>query len=224
MLFFKEVENGLEHITKTITKHYPEKNPIFKELYSIHENINPGFEKERFEKAFFISELCHRGQNRYSGEPFFAHECRTAYLCNVLLSDSNVTLIGQLHDTVEDSKKPYNYALEIYNSFGKDVFFGVMGLSRLKSSTDQFGRLQAFRENFVSKIGTAKLSDAWDNLLSVKYLPSRSNKSAKERQLDYLNSTRDNVIPIAKDFDKRNNKNVSDYIFDLIESNYKRLK
>ncbi|MFW6014491.1 MAG: hypothetical protein ACOCQG_04920 [Candidatus Nanoarchaeia archaeon] len=220
---FKELNKDLEHITEVILKHTPLKNPVLNELYSMHKNINPLIERDKFTSAFLISAGAHANRQRFKGEPFFSHECRTAYICNLLSKNNTVIYIGQMHDCVEDSKSKDSYALEIYKKFGRDVFLGVIGLCKLQNDTNQFFRLECFRDKYVSNIEIVKISDVLDNLTSVEYLPARPGETAKERQVNFCDTANNYGISMAERFDKANKTNVAGYMRELLEMNYKRL-
>lgn len=230
---FNELESKLEHITKTIQDNDPGENliyndldamlTIFNELSAMHTKINPALDIDEFWQAFKISAYVHNGQPRHSGEPFLAHASRTAYICDYLSKNNTITYTGQLHDAVEDSKNPHKIAFQIYNTLKRDVFLAVMGVSKLKKETDQYGRVKRFEDRYLANIETVKMADCMDNLHSVNYLPANNGKSAEQRQLAYCNTIRDNVLPMAERYDAKSRTDVYSYMNGLLQRNYERL-
>jgi len=80
------------------------------------------------ERAYAFAEEAHKGQKRFSGEPYFAHCVATAETLAALKMDAETIAAGLLHDTHEDGKVSL---ADIEKDFGKEVAFLVDGVTKL---------------------------------------------------------------------------------------------
>ncbi|NCC70346.1 bifunctional (p)ppGpp synthetase/guanosine-3',5'-bis(diphosphate) 3'-pyrophosphohydrolase [bacterium] len=83
---------------------------------------------EMVEKAFWFAEEKHRGQKRFSGEPYFNHVYETAKILAENKFSTKTIKAGLLHDTLEDTDATEE---EIKNLFGEDTLFIVKGITKL---------------------------------------------------------------------------------------------
>ena len=80
------------------------------------------------ERAYIFAEETHKGQTRFSGEPYFTHCVAAAQTLAELRMDAKTIAAGLLHDTHEDGGVALS---ELEKRFGKEVAFLVDGVTKL---------------------------------------------------------------------------------------------
>jgi GTP pyrophosphokinase len=97
-------------------------------LIKIIKKWDKNAETETIEKAFWFAEKKHKGQKRFSGEPYFNHVYETAKILAENKFSTNTIRAGLLHDTLEDTDTTEE---EIKDLFGEDTLFIVKGITKL---------------------------------------------------------------------------------------------
>ncbi len=135
-------------------------------------------------EAFHFAAEVHRGQKRFSGEPFISHPVAVMkILAEHSLPDSETLASALLHDTLEDTKVKSEPVLLIAH-FGETIFSLVKGVTKLKPA---FFRgeaellaqtLRRFVFDTISDIRVLqmKMADRLHNLLTAEYLPSEDQR------------------------------------------------
>ncbi|MFO7711132.1 MAG: HD domain-containing protein [Candidatus Woesearchaeota archaeon] len=179
--------------------------PNLEGLIGIYRKLNPGLSYENLKTCLEISHSEHGDQPRFSGEPFFAHPLRVAYIAGYIQNNTDNIYIGILHDSIEDSKEPDKVRNRIYNEMGVTIFLGVSGMGTLKKIPPeeknqlQFDRIRYFKKQFGLELEAIKIADVLDNLPTISYLPESKTHNALDRQKVYCNMVRSHVIPICED-------------------------
>lgn len=147
-------------------------------------------------KAFEFGKLCHSGQKRLSGKPYFSDHCVS--VANILADwkmDHNTIIGGLLHDTVEDSDISIDH---IKKQFGEDVaqmVDGVTKLGHIKFTSRQEKQAGNFMKLLLSvaqdlRVVIIKFADRLHNMKTLNYMSRiKQHRIAKE--------TRDVYIPLA---------------------------
>ncbi len=152
-------------------------------------------EEALIEKAYTFAATAHRGQKRFSGEPYVNHTARVAETLAKLGMDVETVVAGLLHDTIEDCKIiKERLALE----FGEKIAALVSGVSKL-GSLHYHGRgryAENLRRLFVAtaldvRVILIKLADRLDNVETLAFVP-------KEKQQRIAVETLEIYAPIAR--------------------------
>lgn len=154
-------------------------------------------DQERIRKAFAFGLEAHKGQKRYSGEPYFTHPIAVADKLADIGGDADTIITGLLHDTVEDSEVPLG---TIEKEFGSSVAKLIDGMTKFNygdfahsPSLDE--KTETLRKIFTlmdedARIMVIKLIDRLHNMQTIEFYP-------EEKQHDYAQETRDVFVKIA---------------------------
>ena len=152
----------------------------FNELDSLVSYLKKS-EKNIIIKALKFSEIAHKNQKRYSGDPFIVHPIEVAKILTSIKLDSDSIVAGLLHDTGEDT----NYTItEIKNNFGNQISELVQGLTKI-SKYSLIANKQKLGENYRKLILAAtedlrviliKLADRLHNMRTLEYIDNRNKK------------------------------------------------
>ncbi len=148
-------------------------------------------EKTAVIKAITYSEKAHGNDRRLEGTPYALHPFRIALrLLAGGETDSETIILALLHDVLEDGDIGID---EITEVFGKDI---VQGLELLTKKTTAYRKTD---EEYFSALMTApdkikktKVHDRIDNLYSLSLI------NDPDRNKDYLQETRDFIVPLAE--------------------------
>ena len=166
---------------------------------SLEEVINktPSFNKSLIKKAYDFMAEAHKGQKRYSGEPYISHPTWIAKVIAQLNIGQEAVLAALLHDCVEDTSVTLD---DIAKEFGDEVALLVSGLTEVKTKTTGIQinqtNIEVFRRFFFSSVNDVRvliirLVDKLHNSMTIQYLP-------KERQLNYARNTMQIYGPLAE--------------------------
>ena len=148
-------------------------------------------EKESIEQACEFAKQKHKGQKRYSGEPYYTHTFEVGRLLAAFGMQTNVVIAGILHDTIEDTDTT---AKEIEEMFNKEVAFFVESVSHL-GDVRYHGlatRVKSLQKLFVAiskdvRVIIIKLMDRLHNMRTIGYVPKeKRQRLIKETQLVYV--------------------------------------
>ena len=139
-------------------------------------------------KAYDFARMAHEGQNRFSGEQYFAHPCNVAKTLAEMDTDTNTIVAGLLHDVCEDgAATPEDIAKE----FGKEVAFlveGVTKLGKLKYKGEE-RYAENLRKMFIAmaediRVVLIKLADRLHNMKTLEYVPEYKRKRIADETLE----------------------------------------
>lgn len=139
--------------------------------------------------AYEYAEKAHRGQKRFSGEPFIVHPLEVAKILAELELDQETLVAGLLHDVVEDT----GVTLEnIQERFGKEITLlvdGVTKLSRIEYKSKEEQQAENLRKMFLAmakdiRVILIKLADRMHNLRTLKYHPAPKQVEIAEETLE----------------------------------------
>ncbi|MDP3792739.1 MAG: HD domain-containing protein [bacterium] len=161
-------------------------------------------DREQIEWAYALAKQFHREQKRDEGVRYFEH-CRNVALNLVKYgpTNSNEIIVGFLHDIYEDQFVPRGM---IKRLFGHEVNEALKILSHEKPFYKSHGVIdktsESQKEYFDSirngsiMVRRVKLADRFNNMETLMFC-------AKEKQMRKIKETRDYILPIAKETDKR---------------------
>ena len=167
----------------------------FGELLDKIKVYNPRADFFTVSSAFDYAEAAHRGQKRFSGEPYIVHPLEVAKILAELELDQETIIAGLLHDTVEDT--PATLA-ELEERFGSEVALlvdGVTKLGRIEYKSKEELQAENLRKMFLAmakdiRVILIKLADRLHNLRTLKYHPV-------PKQLEIANETLEIFAPLA---------------------------
>jgi len=138
-------------------------------------------------RAYYFAETAHKGQSRFSGEPYFIHCFNTALILAELGQDSSTIAAGFLHDTIEDV---HVHPDTIRDQFGEQILFLVEGVTKLGKlkflSRPGDQRIESLRKLFVAmakdiRVLVIKLADRLHNIRTLEYVrPEKRMRIAME--------------------------------------------
>jgi len=156
------------------------------DLISLVRNYNPGTNEDQLRLAYSYGEQMHRGQFRYSGEPYFMHPVAVAAILTEMQLDNATIITALLHDTIEDTKSTYG---EIDRLFGHEVaelVDGVTKLTNIQLSSSETRQAENFRKLFMAmskdmRVILVKLADRLHNMRTIKSMrPDKQGQKARE--------------------------------------------
>lgn len=126
-------------------------------------------------KAYEFSEISHKDQKRYSGDPYFVHPAEVGFLLAEAGLDAHTIAAGLLHDVIEDAGvKPAS----LEEMFGKEVLELVEGVTKLgtlryrglERHTESLRKLFAATAKDI-RVLIIKLMDRLHNARTLQYVP-----------------------------------------------------
>lgn len=138
-------------------------------------------EREDIKKAYVYAASVHRGQLRFSGEPYLSHPLAVADILADMKMDRASIVAGLLHDTVEDTHATIE---DIQKDFGKDVAFLVEGLtkiSRISFRNEEQHQAENFRKMILAmstdiRILLVRLADRVHNMKTLEFHKSEEKR------------------------------------------------
>lgn len=136
-------------------------------------------------KAYDFAEAKHRGQERNSGEPYFAHVLAVAKNTAILGMDVETIVGALLHDTLEDTEATEE---EIKEQFGEKILFVVKGVTKLGKVKyrGQERHVESMRKFFIAlaedlRVLIIKLADRLHNVQTLEHVrPDKRTRIALE--------------------------------------------
>lgn len=136
----------------------------------------------------------HKGQKRYSGEPYYTHVFQVGKILAEMSMSAVVVAAGILHDTLEDTDATLE---EINKKFNNEIGFLVDGVSHL-GEVRYHGldvRVKSLQKLFVAtskdlRVIIIKLADRLHNMQTINAVP-------KEKQKRIAKETLKVYVPIA---------------------------
>ncbi len=137
-------------------------------------------DKALITKAYNFALEAHKGQKRFSGEPYFTHCFCVAMNLAEFRMETKVIAAGLLHDTLEDT--PIT-SKEFEAQFGKEILFlveGVTKLGKLKYHGEQ-RHVESLRKLFIAttrdiRVLIIKLADRLHNVSTLEFVPPEKRK------------------------------------------------
>ncbi|MFA6416543.1 MAG: RelA/SpoT family protein [Candidatus Paceibacterota bacterium] len=145
-------------------------------------------------EALAFAEEAHRGQKRFSGEPYIIHPFEVAKNLAEMGADTDSIVAGLLHDTIEDCPTQKS---DLEKKFGPTVAFLVDGVTKLGKLKYQGveRHAESLRKFFVAsaediRVIMIRLADRLHNVRTLQHVP-------KEKQRRIAIETLDIYAPLA---------------------------
>ena len=159
---------------------------LYNQLIEKIKSYDSNGDLELVEKAYKVAKKAHEGQKRLSGEPFFVHPLKVAYILAEFELDTTSIAAGLLHDIVEDTAYTKEQLLE---EFGEEISMlvdGVTKLGKISYTTKEEQQVENLRKMFLAmakdiRVVLIKLADRLHNMRTLKYMPPKKQyEKAKE--------------------------------------------
>ncbi len=145
-------------------------------------------DKELITQAHQVATEAHKGQKRYSGEPYMSHVLDVAFKLADMGMGAKTIAAGILHDSIEDSSISSD---DIQTQFGDEVLFLVEGVTKLGSvryyGSDRHN--ESLRKLFVAtsrdiRVLIIKLVDRLHNMQTLEYVPVQKQQRIARETLE----------------------------------------
>lgn len=140
----------------------------------------------KIHQAFLIAFDAHRGQKRFSGEPYITHPVAVAGILAEMHMDAQTIMAALLHDVIEDTEVSKETLTELFGEVVTELVDGVSKLTQIEFKD----RAEAQAENFYKmvlamsrdiRVMIIKLSDRLHNMRTLGPLPpSKARRIARE--------------------------------------------
>src|ERR1700716_58214 len=167
----------------------------FEDLLEKVRAYSPDADVELLRKAYVFSAFEHRGQVRYSGEPYLIHPLAVADVLADMKLDAVAVAAGLLHDVVEDTLTTIERIQELFGSEVAHVVEGVTKISAIPFSSSEERQAENFRKMLLAMVDDirvilVKLADRLHNMRTLSHLPD-------DKRVKIAQETRDIYAPIA---------------------------
>ena len=157
------------------------------ELVEAVKAYDPHADEAALNRAYIYTVKAHGGQQRGSGDPYFAHPIEVAGILTRYKLDGDTIVTALLHDTVEDTLATLE---DIEKNFGKDVsrlVDGVTKLSQIELQSDATKQAENFRKLVLAmsediRVLLVKLADRLHNMRTLAGIakPEKRVRIARE--------------------------------------------
>jgi len=149
----------------------------------------PGADLDLVKRAYCFSELCHRGQQRASGEPYLSHPLEVAGILTTLKMDVTTVTAGLLHDVLEDTQTTKDHLAREFGPEIAELVDGVTKISKLAFTSREERQAENFRKMLVAmardiRVLMIKLADRLHNMRTLHYLPPERAAKVAQGTLD----------------------------------------
>lgn len=140
-------------------------------------------------RAYEFAERSHENQKRKSGDPYFLHCSRVAWLLAGLINDPATIAAGLLHDVVEDCGVTTDKLTSQFSKTVSELVDGVTKISSLNFSTDQENQAQNLRKMILAmardvRVVLIKLCDRLHNMQTLQYLQPHRQRAIAQTTMD----------------------------------------
>jgi GTP diphosphokinase / guanosine-3',5'-bis(diphosphate) 3'-diphosphatase len=196
----------------------------FEDLLEKVRATNRESDLELLRRAYVFSAKEHKGQVRYSGEPYLVHPLGVADILADMRLDVVAIASGLLHDVVEDTLTTIDRIQEVFGPEVAHVVEGVTKLSVIPFSSVEERQAENFRKMLLAMVDDirvimVKLADRLHNMRTLHHMP-------EEKRLRTAQETLDIYAPIANRLGMSKMKNeLEELAFKTLESkSYEALK
>jgi len=154
----------------------------------------PTLNEERVMSAYEFAEEAHRGQKRYSGDPYIIHPLSVAYILLDYHPDEDSIITAILHDVAEDTDRTLDDIEKIFGATIRHLCSGLVKLSKVRSRLND-PQVANLRKLFLAmaddiRVVMLKLCDRLHNMQTLDHVP-------REKQERIAQETMNVYAPIA---------------------------
>jgi len=158
----------------------------FSELQSKLESYLTPEQVEDVNRAYLIAAEAHKGQQRYSGEPYITHPIEVAKILADMHMDHQSITAAMLHDVLEDTNLDKAIIVEQFGNEVAELVDGVSKLEQIKFENHIEAQAENLRKMMLAmardiRVILIKLSDRLHNMRTLGALPAeKQRRIAKE--------------------------------------------
>lgn len=162
--------------------------PTIQEIIGKAKAYLPTLNVDRILRAYDFAYEAHKGQTRFSGEPYIIHPLWVAFLLLDFHPDEDSIVAALLHDVSEDTEKNLD---DIERTFGlavRSLCWGMQKLSKVRSKVND-PQVENLRKLFLAmakdfRVVLLKLCDRLHNMKTLEFVRSEKQKRIAEETLD----------------------------------------
>jgi GTP diphosphokinase / guanosine-3',5'-bis(diphosphate) 3'-diphosphatase len=144
---------------------------------------------ELLRRAYVFSAKEHKGQVRYSGEPYLVHPLEVADILADMRLDVVAIASGLLHDVVEDTLTTIDRIQEVFGPEVAHVVEGVTKLSAIPFSSVEERQAENFRKMLLAMVDDirvimVKLADRLHNMRTLHHMPEEKRARTAQETID----------------------------------------
>ncbi|SPP26309.1 hydrolase [Orientia tsutsugamushi] len=165
-------------------------NKLLDKLDLINHSFNKRIDLDKVKKAIFYAKKYHSNQKRDTGEPYYMHPLKVAYMVVEYSSETDTIITAILHDVIEDTKlTKEKIAMEFNDNIAEQVLALTRNIGGKKTSSMKM--IQTLVNQDKVELLLIKLLDRLDNIKTIFIKP------AKRRQ-EIILETQQEFIPLAE--------------------------
>jgi GTP pyrophosphokinase len=163
----------------------PADPPIIEEIIERAKSYLPHLNEQRVLRAYEFAREAHKGQTRFSGEPYLIHPLNVTSILLDFHPDENSIITALLHDVAEDTNRTLD---DIEKAFGpeiRELCWGLVKLSKVRSKLDD-PQVENMRKLFLAmakdfRVVLLKLCDRLHNMRTLEFVrPEKRTRIAQE--------------------------------------------
>lgn len=163
----------------------PSDPPIIEEIIERAKSYLPHLNEQRVLRAYEFAKEAHKGQTRFSGEPYLIHPLNVTAILLDFHPDENSIITALLHDVAEDTDRTLD---DIEKAFGpeiRELCWGLVKLSKVRSKLDD-PQVENMRKLFLAmakdfRVVLLKLCDRLHNMRTLEFVrPEKRTRIAQE--------------------------------------------
>lgn len=145
----------------------------------------PSLQEDRVMRAYHFAEEAHRGQVRFSGEPYIHHPLNVAASLLDFHPDEESLITALLHDVAEDTERSLDDIEATFGSSVREVCSGLVKLSKVRSKLND-PHVENLRKLFLAmakdfRVVLIKLCDRLHNMRTLEFVrPEKRIRIAQE--------------------------------------------
>ncbi|MEK7523812.1 MAG: bifunctional (p)ppGpp synthetase/guanosine-3',5'-bis(diphosphate) 3'-pyrophosphohydrolase [Patescibacteria group bacterium] len=145
----------------------------------------PSLNEARIQQAFEFADAAHKGQTRFSGEPYIIHPVEVASILLEFHPDEDTIVAALLHDVAEDTDRTLDDIEKVFGAEVRGLCFGTMKLSKVRSKLND-PQVENLRKLFLAmakdfRVVILKLCDRLHNMRTLGFVrPEKRTRIAQE--------------------------------------------
>jgi len=137
---------------------------------------HPAADADLIHRAYGFAKRAHKGQTRYSGQPYYAHVVAVAIILSELRLDVATICTGLLHDTVEDTPATLDDLSELFGADVAQLVDGVTKLGQIELGSRRTKQAENLQKLVVAitrdvRVLLVKLCDRLHNMRTLHFVP-----------------------------------------------------
>lgn len=157
---------------------------------------------DQIHQAYLLALEAHRGQKRFTGEPYITHPVAVACILADMKLDHQSIMAALLHDVIEDTDVNKEVLATRFGQPVADLVDGVSKLTQIEFASRDEAQAENFRKMVLAmaqdiRVILVKLADRLHNMRTLTHLPARKKTRIAQETLEIY-------APIARRLGMRN--------------------